>query len=119
MAIDLLPKQFNRPDHWIRQAGVRLNQVIRWVNGIRFRRAISANYTINEDDHYLGLAGGYTITLAFPTDGRQVIIKDEAGTAGSSNITISGTIDGVSGYTISTNYGSVRLIADGTNWFII
>lgn len=119
MSIDLLSTSTSRPDHWIRQSAGRLNQVITWVNQFRYRNAIDANYTINKYDQYLGLDGGHTITLAIPTSGRQLIIKDEAGTAGSANITVVGTIDGATNATISTNYGVLRLVADGTNWFTI
>lgn len=51
----------------------------------------------------------------------EIVIKDGKGLAATSNITINGngfTIDGAATYTINTNYGYVRLFADGVNWFI-
>lgn len=51
----------------------------------------------------------------------EIVIKDGKGLAATSNITINGngfTIDGEATYTIDTNYGYVRLFADGVNWFI-
>lgn len=51
----------------------------------------------------------------------EIVIKDKEGQASSSNITINGNgfnIDGTTTYTINTNYGYVRLFADGVNWFI-
>lgn len=119
MRIELINPQTSRLEHWIRQSSLRMNQAITWINQVNTRTSVTGNYTIKKDDTYLGLDGGHTVTLADPLDGRKIVIKDEAGTANSANITITGTIDGVSGYTINTNYGSVTLISDGTNWFTI
>ena len=67
--------------------------------------------------------GGDTVTLptvAAAGAGRIFIIKDEAGTAGTNNITVDGngaeTIDGAANVTISANYGSVNLYCTGTSW---
>jgi hypothetical protein len=49
-------------------------------------------------------------------------IKDIKGDAATNNIlltTVSGTIDGQSTQTISTNYASVDLLGYGYNWFIL
>ena len=68
--------------------------------------------------------GTVTLTLAsgMVTNGATVIIKDEGGNAGTNAITIdtegTETIDGSSSVSISSNYGSVRLHSDGTNWFV-
>mgnify|MGYP000513006068 FL=1 len=105
--------------HWIRQSATRLNQVIGWINQAQNRRQVTANYSINEFDQYLGVNGSYAITLANPTDGRRVTIKDESGNAAVGNITIIGTIDGATNATINTNYGVLRLIANGSNWYAI
>lgn len=46
-------------------------------------------------------------------------VADGAGTAGTNNITIQGngtTINGLSSYTINTNYGYVELIRDSSEW---
>lgn len=56
--------------------------------------------------------------------GRTLVITDTSGAASGNNITIaaitpSRTISGASTYVISTNYGSVTLMSDGTNWFVI
>ncbi len=64
-------------------------------------------------------------TVTLPTAqmvvGRIYIIKDESGGAGTNNITV-GTegaekIDGADTKVINSNYGSIRLYSDGTNWF--
>ena len=49
------------------------------------------------------------------------VVKDGKGDAATNNITITsagGTIDGSTSYVISTNYGTVHFITDGTEWFL-
>jgi len=62
-----------------------------------------------------------TISTADMTDGRNFLIKDESGGAGSNNITIATegaqTIDGAASVTISVDYGVARLYSNGTNLF--
>lgn len=91
------------------------------------RTAIS--YAAFSYDHYIGVtstAAPRTITL--PTTNviknQCFIVKDESGAAGTNNISVvvAGgvkTIDGVATYTINNNYGSVEVIYDGTNFFIL
>jgi hypothetical protein len=57
--------------------------------------------------------------LANPGTGQTYRIKDNVGSAGANNITISpaaGNIDGAGSFTISTNYGSVDFTYNGTQW---
>lgn len=65
----------------------------------------------------------HAVTLPAVADGRVVTIKDKANNAGTRNITINrgGTslIDGATSKTINTNYGALRFVSDGTNWFLI
>lgn len=61
---------------------------------------------------------------AAPTAGRKIIVKDEAGLAGTRNIDITGpfaaTFDGAVGYSITTNRGAVTLVFDNANnWNIV
>ncbi len=55
--------------------------------------------------------------------GHEVLIKDASGNAGTNNIVVNphgdATIDGASSFTISTNYGVVRLCFDGSNWSVV
>lgn len=68
-------------------------------------------------------AVGRTITLLTTEKavvGRLVVVKDTSGAAGTNNITVTsqtGNIDGASTKTITSNYGTMRLFSDGTNWF--
>ncbi len=86
----------------------------------------SANYTATVNDYLIGVdttGGAVTITLpsAGAIAGKVFVINDEGGNAGTANITIategSETIDGSATATISTNYASLKIYSDGTNFF--
>lgn len=70
---------------------------------------------------------GAVTSLTLPTaqviDGRVIVIKDAGGNAATNNITIdtegAETIDGANTQVISTNYGSITIISDGTTWYLI
>lgn len=85
----------------------------------------TATYTALATDDVLicNRAGTISVTLlASPETGRTFTIKDDRGTAAANNITITpaaGNIDGAATYVINTNYGSVTLIYNGTQWNII
>jgi hypothetical protein len=53
--------------------------------------------------------------------GKEFIIADETGNAGSYPISIDSTspdtINGASSVSVSINYGAETVISDGTNWF--
>ena len=119
MSINLLSTSTSRPMHWIRQASARLNQAISWINQQTNRIEVSENYFLEDSDTYLAVLGGYTVTLSGPEKARKITIKDEAGSAATSPITVVGTIDGTANYVINTDYGSLNLISDGTNWFVL
>ncbi len=94
-------------------------------NSFALRRTATAISISTDNDIIIGVTTTpVTITLS-TTDtvvGRTIIVKDESGTAGSSNITIdtegSENIDGsATGISIVANFGSVRLYSDGSNWF--
>ena len=69
--------------------------------------------------------GACTIDLktAQTTNGRVIVIKDAGGLAATNNITIttegSQLIDGAATKVINTNYGSVTLYCNGSNWYSI
>lgn len=72
----------------------------------------------------VSLAGGMTVTLldAQTTAKRVVVVGDLTGSASSKNITIEGesgqTINGGASHVISTDYGWVLLVCDGSNWVV-
>lgn len=98
-----------------------------YVNGgLRLQRATTAVSASTSFRPILGVtdnSSARTVTLEqdVNSDGHIIIIKDEAGTAGSANnITISpesGTIDGGSSATINNNYGTWVGYGNGTNYF--
>jgi len=89
------------------------------------RTPVSAN-TNSDGEVIIGITDtSVPRTITLDTDdvqeGRIIIIKDESGGAGSSNITVdtegAETIDGANSWVINTNYGVLRVYSDGTNWF--
>ncbi len=88
----------------------------------------TGNYTATNQDHNIlvdatSAAVQITLPTAVTLAGQEFMIKDWRGQAATHNITIattsSQTIDGASTKVISTNYGSVRVVSDGSNWAII
>jgi len=110
------------------------------TNGADFQGGITHNRTATIDggtcttgystvvsDYFVGvLCANTAATITLPTaqtiEGRVIHIKDEAGGASGNNITIdpqaADVIDGASTAVITTDYGSVSVYSDGTNWFI-
>ena len=64
-----------------------------------------------------------TINLpASPATGLQLIIKDNVGSAGANNITVSpaaGNIDGAASLAVNINYASITVVYNGTQWNVI
>lgn len=89
----------------------------------------ASTYNLMASDSVLSVA--YTATgecaidlkTAQTLNGRVLVIKDAGGLAGTNNITITTegaqTIDGAASAVIDTNYGSITLYCNGTNWFSI
>jgi len=90
-------------------------------------RRVAGDITVGPGDFYLGVTDTTSArTVTLPTNltrDRVFIIKDESGAAATHNIsvTVNGvkTIDGATTKTISTNYGSMQVIYNGTNYFTI
>jgi len=96
----------------------------------RFNQGQLVNITTPGAYPYTTLASDYvilvdssaarTITpLASPLTGQTYRIKDNVGSAGANNITITPSgknIDGVASYVIANNYGSVDICYNGTQW---
>jgi hypothetical protein len=86
----------------------------------------STTYNLATDDYILHITTAVT-SLTLPTaqvvSGRTIIVKDGVGNAVNDNIVIdtegTETIDGQNTFTIDTNYESITLYCDGSNWFII
>lgn len=96
------------------------------VSAIRVVTAAGAITVATTDDVVVvnKASGAATVVNlpATPTTGTQFIIKDGKGDAASNNITVTpaaGNIDGSATYVLNTNYGSVKLVYNGTQWNII
>ena len=105
-------------------------EIVKHHRGVEYSLTSVSNsdYTVTSEDyciimHSLTAQRTITIPTAQRNAGRVLIIKEKDGYASSYNIVIdpqsSVTIDGNATYTISTNKGSVTLISDGSNWFVI
>jgi hypothetical protein len=67
-------------------------------------------------------AGTVAVTLPTPTANRQIVVKDISGAAETNTITVnssSGNVDGSASQTITSNYGSLTFVGDGSNWWAI
>lgn len=91
------------------------------------KSVITANTTVSDLGYLYPVdtnGGTVTVTLAssMVSDGSKLVVKDEGGLAGTNAITIatggSENIDGGTTATIGSNYGSMGLYSDGTNWFV-
>lgn len=114
---------------WISGLPTNSSFVIGLNGGQAVRRTTvsDASYTALAIDYiiaYTSLTTGRTVTLKDATtldSGQTYVIKDEAGTAGTNNITIATTggqtIDGAATKVINTNYGSMKLYSNGSNWY--
>jgi len=108
--------------------GIGVTGLSTFNGGISMKRtATAASYTALITDYYIGItntSAAGTITLppaATAGNGKVYIIKDESGGAAGNNITVQGNgaelIDGANTALITTNYGSIKLMCNGTNWF--
>ena len=80
----------------------------------------TGTYTILPTDNivYVNYAGAVTLTLPVAPIPKQVLlIKDISGAAGTNNITVMGTVDGVVNPVIGSNYGGMMISYSGSGWF--
>lgn len=84
--------------------------------------AVSSDVTLTASRiHLVNTSAVRSLTLPAVAADLVLMVKDASGSAETNNITItpaSGTIDGAASLVISSNYGSVYLVSDSTNWFI-
>lgn len=68
-------------------------------------------------------AATFTLSSADAQEGRIVVVTDVGGNAATNAITVategSETIDGATSASIAANYGELRVMSDGANWFTI
>lgn len=85
---------------------------------------VSSNLTLtNKKAHFVTTGAARTLTLPAASENFYLIIKDTTGQAQTNNITINPpgaeTIDGEASLKIDYNYGSVTIVSDGTNYFVL
>ncbi len=94
-------------------------------NAVAVVSASGASYTTKPQDAVILVDGNVTATivpLTSPTKGQMHRIKDSAGTAAANNITVTPSgknIDGAASHVISTNYGSIDIVYNGTEWSVL
>jgi hypothetical protein len=87
----------------------------------------TATYTVLATDHVIGINTAQATAVDLPAAsagyGRDIYVKDKAGTANTHNITITpngaDTIDGASTLVISASYGSAHIISTVGGWMVI
>jgi hypothetical protein len=98
------------------------------VGNVFLAARVTVDYAAVYQDYYIAVINtAATRTITLPTTGvikNQVfVIKDESGGAGTNNISVivagGATIDGLTTYPINTNYGSITVVYNGTNYFTI
>ena len=102
-----------------KMSGWNLPQITRTTVSDAGYSALTTDYLIA----FTSLTAARTVTLpaASGMPNRILIVKDESGAAATYNITLNvtagGTIDGSSSKVISTNYGSIEIYSNGSQWF--
>lgn len=111
-------------------AGASLSQTITQMNGgIAYNvRTVGSSLSVDSGftDYYINVntsATPFTVSLSRAAVGRTLIIKDVGGGCGTSVLTIKPApgvkIENIAAsYLLQSNYGSVRLQGDGTNWWL-
>ncbi len=113
--------------------GVSRNKVLKtinnttcdWINFYPNVVIVSGNYIAPNEPQVIladSLSGPVSITLPSSAlePGMEIVVKD-LGNALSNGVTLggSGDIDGIPVYSINTNKGYVRIVTDGSDWFIV
>lgn len=81
----------------------------------------TSNYSAVDKDRVLvdSSGGPVTVTLPIGVEGMIVAVQDIIGTAGTNNITVAGTINGVVDYVIAANFGNIELLFSDGDWIIL
>lgn len=91
----------------------------------KVRTVTTSTGTLTNTDRVVLCNRAGTVGLTLPSSpraGQLVDVSDISGAAALNNITItpsSGTINGAATQVLKTDYASVKLIFDGTNWFML
>jgi hypothetical protein len=92
------------------------------------RTSVASDYLVTDGDYYVAVTDTAArrivgLPSASGREGRVYIIKDESGGAGTHPIAVSAqpgeSVDGAASLPIGTNYGVLRIISNGKNWFAL
>ena len=94
------------------------------IRAVRGNVAVAGNVTLtNERCHFVDTSAARTLTLPAPAAGLFIVLKDSTGNAQTNPMTVNPavaqTIDGDSSLVIDWDYGSVTIVSDGSNYFVI
>jgi hypothetical protein len=86
--------------------------------------AVSSDVTLTDERiHFVDTTTARSLALPAVSANLYLIVKDVSGSASTNNITLttpgSETIDGGSTYVINSDYASVTVVSDGTNYFLV
>tara|TARA_B100000683_G_scaffold221015_1_gene218121 strand:- start:58 stop:804 length:747 start_codon:yes stop_codon:yes gene_type:complete len=106
------------------------NNILQIIGGLKLnRRNTTSTITASSTDYYIGTdtsSGILSIRLPDASDlfnGQTYVVKDEAGTANTNNVTIlasgSQTIDGQNSVVLESPFASIQLYCNGTNKYFI
>jgi len=106
------------------------NNILQVFGGLKLnRRNTSSTITASITDYYIGTnTTNGVLSIRLPDaanllDGQTYVVKDEAGTAASNNVTIlasgSQTIDGQNSVILESPFASIQLYCNGTNKYFI
>jgi hypothetical protein len=106
------------------------NNVLQIFGGLKLnRRNTNTTITASTTDYYIGTnTTNGILSIRLPDaanllDGQTYVVKDEAGTAASNNVTIlasgSQTIDGQNSVILESPFASIQLYCNGTNKYFI
>jgi hypothetical protein len=83
---------------------------------------LASDYILNVTYTGTGAVTSLTLPTAQVVSGRVIVVVDAGGGAGTNNITIdtegAQTIDGIGTKVLNSNYQSVMIYSDGSNWFV-
>jgi hypothetical protein len=113
-------------EYFNKQVQQAINDLVNRAN-INYRKITVTSADILVDDLFLEINVSNAVSLTLPKSppiGTNFIIKDSSGNASSNNITViastGNTVQGSANTIINANFGSVKVIYDGTNkWLII
>tara|TARA_B100001094_G_scaffold332483_1_gene404760 strand:+ start:1506 stop:2252 length:747 start_codon:yes stop_codon:yes gene_type:complete len=106
------------------------NNILQLAGGLKLnRRNVSSTVTASLTDYYIGTnTTNGILSIRLPDaanllNGQTYVVKDEAGTANSNNVTIlasgSQTIDGQNSVILESPFASIQLYCNGTNKYFI